>query len=214
MVIVIDRFLVTAEAYQIPTTIVFNKYDLYSEESYDSIVKFIDIYRNIGYKCIKASTITGEGLDEIFYDKNTDMLFAFQQINQCNSVEELSSLPIMKKWWDMMSDIMEHNEDKSPRVCFLEQVFDFKNNIPLWILDESRQIISREFIFADFKEAFEFMTLCAQRAEEIDHHPDWSNSWNKVAVHLSTHSSKGLTALDIQMAKAMDIFALQVQVKR
>jgi len=61
----IDRFLVTAEAYQIPTTIVFNKYDLYAEESYDSIVKFIDIYRNIGYKCIKASTITGEGLDEI-----------------------------------------------------------------------------------------------------------------------------------------------------
>ena len=57
------------------------------------------------------------------------------------------------------------------------------------------------------------MTLCAQYAEEIDHHPDWSNSWNKVAVHLSTHSSKGLTALDIQMAKAMDIFALQVQVK-
>ncbi len=61
----IDRFLVTAEAYQIPTTIVFNKYDLYAEESYESIVKFIDIYRNIGYKCIKASTITGEGLDEI-----------------------------------------------------------------------------------------------------------------------------------------------------
>jgi 4a-hydroxytetrahydrobiopterin dehydratase len=54
------------------------------------------------------------------------------------------------------------------------------------------------------------MTLCAQRAEEIDHHPDWSNSWNKVAVHLSTHSSKGLTALDIEMAKAMDLFALQI----
>ena len=95
----------------------------------------------------------------------------------------------------------------------LPKDFDFKNNIHLWILDESRQIISSEFIFADFKEAFEFMTLCAQYAEEIDHHPDWSNSWNKVAVHLSTHSSKGLTALDIQMAKAMDIFSLQVQVK-
>jgi 4a-hydroxytetrahydrobiopterin dehydratase len=69
--------------------------------------------------------------------------------------------------------------------ALLPEDFDFKNNIP----------------------------LCAQYAEEIDHHPDWSNSWNKVAVHLSTHSSKGLTALDIQMAKAMDIFALQVQVK-
>jgi 4a-hydroxytetrahydrobiopterin dehydratase len=54
------------------------------------------------------------------------------------------------------------------------------------------------------------MTLCSQRAEEIDHHPDWSNSWNKVFVHLSTHSSKGLTKLDIEMARAMDVFALQV----
>ena len=92
----------------------------------------------------------------------------------------------------------------------LPKDFDFQNSIPLWMLDQSRQTIYREFIFSDFKRAFEFMTLCAQRAEEIDHHPDWSNSWNKVAVHLSTHSSKGLTALDIQMAQAMDLFALQV----
>jgi 4a-hydroxytetrahydrobiopterin dehydratase len=54
------------------------------------------------------------------------------------------------------------------------------------------------------------MTLCAQHAEQIDHHPDWSNSWNKVAVNLSTHSSKGLTELDMQMARAMDLFALQL----
>jgi 4a-hydroxytetrahydrobiopterin dehydratase len=88
--------------------------------------------------------------------------------------------------------------------------FDFQNSIPLWTLDQSRKSIYREFIFTDFKQAFEFMTLCAQRAEEIDHHPDWSNSWNKVAVTLSTHSSKGLTTLDIQMAIAMDTFALQL----
>ena len=92
----------------------------------------------------------------------------------------------------------------------LPKDFDFQNSIPLWTLDEARTMISREFVFTDFRQAFEFMTLCAQRAEEIDHHPDWSNSWNKVAVHLSTHSSKGLTALDIEMAKAMDLFALQV----
>jgi 4a-hydroxytetrahydrobiopterin dehydratase len=55
------------------------------------------------------------------------------------------------------------------------------------------------------------MTLVAQYAQKIDHHPDWSNSWNKVEVQLSTHSSNGLTALDIQMAQAMDLFALQVQ---
>jgi 4a-hydroxytetrahydrobiopterin dehydratase len=88
--------------------------------------------------------------------------------------------------------------------------FDFQNSIPLWTLGQSRKSIYREFIFTDFKQAFEFMTLCAQHAEEIDHHPDWSNSWNKVAVHLSTHSSKGLTQLDLQMAMAMDAFALQL----
>ena len=94
--------------------------------------------------------------------------------------------------------------------ALLPDDFDFQSNIPLWTLDQSRKTIYREFIFADFKQAFHFMTLCAQYAEEIDHHPDWSNSWNKVAVQLSTHSSKGLTELDMQMARAMDLFALQL----
>jgi 4a-hydroxytetrahydrobiopterin dehydratase len=48
------------------------------------------------------------------------------------------------------------------------------------------------------------MSLCAQYAEEINHHPDWQNSWNRVAVSLSTHFVKALTELDIQLAKAMD----------
>ncbi|HAT39045.1 4a-hydroxytetrahydrobiopterin dehydratase [Polynucleobacter necessarius] len=51
------------------------------------------------------------------------------------------------------------------------------------------------------------MTLCAQHAEELDHHPDWSNSWNKVSVGLTTHSVGTLTKLDIQLAKAMDVIA-------
>jgi 4a-hydroxytetrahydrobiopterin dehydratase len=87
--------------------------------------------------------------------------------------------------------------------------FDFQKNLPLWTPDKAKQAIFREFAFADFNQAFRFMTLCAQYAEELDHHPDWSNSWNKVAVHLTTHSSKGLTDLDIQMAKAMDAFAIE-----
>jgi 4a-hydroxytetrahydrobiopterin dehydratase len=88
--------------------------------------------------------------------------------------------------------------------------FDFQECIPLWTLDETKTTIYREFVFVDFQQAFRFMTLCAQYAEEIDHHPDWSNTWNKVTVHLTTHSSKGLTELDIQMAKAMDVFAMEV----
>jgi len=94
--------------------------------------------------------------------------------------------------------------------ALLPDDFDFQNSIPLWTLDQSKKTIYRQFIFEDFKQAFQFMSLCAQHAEEIDHHPDWSNSWNKVAVRLSTHSSKGLTELDIEMARAMDVFALQV----
>jgi 4a-hydroxytetrahydrobiopterin dehydratase len=54
------------------------------------------------------------------------------------------------------------------------------------------------------------MTLCASFAEELDHHPDWSNSWNTVTVRLSTHSMKALTDLDITMARAMDQLSLQV----
>nr|WP_255532427.1 4a-hydroxytetrahydrobiopterin dehydratase [Polynucleobacter sp. AP-Reno-20A-A9] len=87
---------------------------------------------------------------------------------------------------------------------------DLKKEIPLWSLQACGKKISRGFTFVDFKKAFEFMTLCAQYAEEIDHHPDWSNTWNKVTVELSTHSVGALTKLDIQLAKAMDAFASQV----
>ncbi|MBU3616805.1 4a-hydroxytetrahydrobiopterin dehydratase [Polynucleobacter sp. JS-Polo-80-F4] len=89
--------------------------------------------------------------------------------------------------------------------------FNLEQEIPLWSLDSSGKRIVREFAFTDFKQAFEFMTLCAQYAEEIDHHPDWSNSWNKVMVELTTHSAGTLTKLDIQLAKAMDAFASQVK---
>jgi 4a-hydroxytetrahydrobiopterin dehydratase len=85
-----------------------------------------------------------------------------------------------------------------------------QQEIPTWILGSEGKTIARTFTFADFKQAFEFMTLSAQYAEELDHHPDWSNSWNKVSVELSTHSAGGLTKLDIQLAKAMNTFADQV----
>ena len=88
--------------------------------------------------------------------------------------------------------------------------FDLEKEIPLWSLELESKAIARKFVFADFQQAFEFMTLCAQYAEEIDHHPDWSNSWNKVKVNLTTHSAGGLTKLDLQLAKAMDAFASQV----
>ncbi|WP_255539237.1 4a-hydroxytetrahydrobiopterin dehydratase [Polynucleobacter sp. 71A-WALBACH] len=82
--------------------------------------------------------------------------------------------------------------------------------LPEWQVNQSSQELVRVFEFKDFKSAFEFMTLCANLAEELDHHPDWSNAWNKVSVRLSTHSMKALTELDIAMASAMDQYALQV----
>lgn len=80
-------------------------------------------------------------------------------------------------------------------------------DLPEWRYEEAERAIRRDFGFADFGEAFAFMTRSAIAAEKADHHPDWSNSWNKVAVALSTHSAGGVTAKDIELAKAMDGFA-------
>ena len=89
--------------------------------------------------------------------------------------------------------------------------FDFKKNLPLWQRDALGIAIERNFVFKDFQQAFDFMTLCAKYAEEINHHPDWSNSWNQVNVRLSTHSENALTLLDVELAKAMDGCAIQIQ---
>ena len=73
-----------------------------------------------------------------------------------------------------------------------------------WSEDEGRDAISKSFTFADFNEAFGWMTRAALAAEKMDHHPDWFNVWNRVDVTLSTHSAGGLTDLDIRLAKKMD----------
>jgi 4a-hydroxytetrahydrobiopterin dehydratase len=97
-----------------------------------------------------------------------------------------------------------------PKAQPLANDFDFAKTLPEWQVNLATQELERIFVFKDFKDAFQFMTLCASLAEKLDHHPDWSNSWNKVSVRLSTHSARALTELDITMARAMDQFALQV----
>jgi 4a-hydroxytetrahydrobiopterin dehydratase len=67
-----------------------------------------------------------------------------------------------------------------------------------WTLQN--RTLHREFEFRDFSQAFGFMTQVALAAEQMNHHPDWSNSWNKVVIDLSTHSAGGLTANDIELA--------------
>jgi 4a-hydroxytetrahydrobiopterin dehydratase len=79
--------------------------------------------------------------------------------------------------------------------------------LPEWRYEAAERAIRRDFRFSDFGEAFAFMTRSAIAAEKADHHPDWSNSWNKVAVALSTHSAGGVTEKDIALAAAIDGFA-------
>jgi 4a-hydroxytetrahydrobiopterin dehydratase len=92
----------------------------------------------------------------------------------------------------------------------LAKDFDFAKVLPEWQVNLHTQELERIFVFKDFKSAFEFMTMCADFADRLDHHPDWSNAWNKVSVRLSTHSLRALTELDITMACAMDQFALKI----
>ena len=79
--------------------------------------------------------------------------------------------------------------------------------LPGWRYEAAGRAIRRDFRFADFGAAFAFMARSAIAAEKADHHPDWSNSWNKVEVALSTHSAGGVTGKDIALAKAMEGFA-------
>jgi 4a-hydroxytetrahydrobiopterin dehydratase len=73
-----------------------------------------------------------------------------------------------------------------------------------WDYDEARDAISRKFVFGDFSEAFAFMTQVALLAEKQDHHPEWSNVWNRVDIVLTTHDAGGLSTRDVVMAQAID----------
>ncbi|MDE2335272.1 MAG: 4a-hydroxytetrahydrobiopterin dehydratase [Rhodospirillales bacterium] len=75
---------------------------------------------------------------------------------------------------------------------------------PAWELVEGRDAIARSFRFADFSTAFAFMTRVALLAEKLDHHPEWSNVYNRVDIVLSTHDARGLTERDLELALAID----------
>ena len=73
-----------------------------------------------------------------------------------------------------------------------------------WDYDEARDAIRRSIAFTDFAEAFGFMTQIALIAEKMDHHPEWTNVWNRVEILLTTHDAGGLSARDIELAEAID----------
>ena len=73
---------------------------------------------------------------------------------------------------------------------------------------EEKNLLKKSFTFKDFKEAFGFMTKVALVAEKMDHHPSWTNVYNKVDVTLATHDAGGVTQKDIDLAAAMDGYAV------
>lgn len=82
------------------------------------------------------------------------------------------------------------------------------DTLPAWRYDSQRGgTITREFRFADFNQAFGFMARVALAAEKRDHHPEWSNVYNKVVVTLTTHDAAGLSARDVDLARAIDEIA-------
>jgi len=76
--------------------------------------------------------------------------------------------------------------------------------LPHWRLREDGLAITRHFTFADFTEAFAFMTRVALLAEKADHHPEWRNVWNRVEITLTTHDAGGLSRRDMALAGAID----------
>lgn len=76
--------------------------------------------------------------------------------------------------------------------------------LPGWSEVPGRDAIARSFRFRDFTEAFDFMARVAAEAERLDHHPEWSNVYNRVEITLSTHDAGGVTARDIELARLID----------
>lgn len=79
------------------------------------------------------------------------------------------------------------------------------DELPGWSLENEK--LRREFKFANFAEAFGFMTSAAIEAEKMDHHPEWFNVYSKVVVDLTTHSAGGITELDLDLARKMNKLA-------
>ena len=77
--------------------------------------------------------------------------------------------------------------------------------LPGWSLKSGK--LHRDFKFSDFSAAFAFMTRVALAAEKRDHHPEWSNVWNRVSIDLVTHESNGITERDIALAQGISELA-------
>jgi 4a-hydroxytetrahydrobiopterin dehydratase len=84
------------------------------------------------------------------------------------------------------------------------QIAAIAEDLAGWSVKEGK--LHREFSFADFSEAFGFMSRVALAAEALGHHPEWSNVWNRVTIDLTTHDTGGLSTLDAELAHRINSF--------
>ena len=81
---------------------------------------------------------------------------------------------------------------------------DLISSLDGWTAVEGREAIFKQFLFTDFESAFSAMTKIANKAEQMDHHPEWFNVYNKLEVTLATHDANGVTSYDLELAKFID----------
>jgi len=91
------------------------------------------------------------------------------------------------------------------RLLDAAELRDALAGLPGWELREGR--LCRSFRFDDFAAAFAFMTRVAAAAERLNHHPDWSNAYNRVEIALTTHDLGGLSSWDVALARQIDQLA-------
>ena len=84
----------------------------------------------------------------------------------------------------------------------LQEREDLRANLTQWHVGDER--LKRQWQFSDFSEAFAFMTRVALLAESMQHHPNWSNVYNRVTIELTTHDLGGLSNLDAELARSID----------
>ena len=79
---------------------------------------------------------------------------------------------------------------------------DLRTSLTQWQVGDER--LKRQWQFSDFSEAFAFMTRVALLAESMQHHPNWSNVYNRVTIELTTHDLGGISNLDVELARSID----------
>ena len=86
----------------------------------------------------------------------------------------------------------------------INQITEALGQLDGWQLEDGGLAMTKGFVFADFSAAFGFMTRVALAAEKMDHHPEWSNVYNRVEMLLTTHDAGGLTDRDFELAKIIN----------